>query len=295
MRNSHNRHLLVTLGDEPGALNGVRFVAGFFSRPQDMRLTLLHTVPRAPRPGDASGDAVLPVACGGGGGPQGAAPGHEAVERARAVLCAGGFGPGAMEAKIVFRQYARILDVILEGEKGLYDAVVLGRQAIGLLEDAYGSEVSRGVLEAHAGAPLWVCREIDPARRGVLLCVDGSASSLAMADHVGFMLAAEPVHRVTLLTVAGPGQEPDQAREAARAVLLDNGLDPGRVDARRLEVGANEEIGPALLAEAGASGCAVVAVGRTGVGLRRAPGMFMGTAADHLFRLLRGAALWVCR
>lgn len=292
MRNSLSKHLLVTLGDDPGALNGVRFVTSFFSRPQDLRLTLLHTVPRAPRPGEALGDAALPVSCSAGAGAPGA---HEAVERARDLLCASGFGAGILEAKIVFRQYARILDAILEGEKGLYDAVVLGSQAIGLLEQAYGSEVSRGVLEAHAGAPLWLCRDIDPARRGVLLCVDGSASSLAMADHVGFMLAAEPAHRVTLLTVAGPGQEPEQAREAARAALLDNGLDPARVDARRLEVRANEDIGPALLAEAGASGCAVVAMGRTGVGLRRAPGMFMGTAADHLFRLLRGAALWLCR
>jgi hypothetical protein len=34
MRNSLSKHLLVSLGDDPGALNGVRFVTSFFSRPQ---------------------------------------------------------------------------------------------------------------------------------------------------------------------------------------------------------------------------------------------------------------------
>jgi len=292
MHKISHKHLLVTLGDDPGALNGARFVAAFFSRPQSLRLTFFHTVSRAAQPGEARDEGVYSVPC--GAGPENAVA-HEAVGRARDILCASGFGAGLMEAKIVFRQYSRILDVILEGEKGLYDAVVLGRQALGLLEDAYGAEVSRGVLETHSGAPLWICRDIDPARRGVLLCVDGSASSLAMADHVGFMLATEPAHRVTLLTVAAPGQEAARAQDAALAVLLDNGLERGRVDARVLDLPAGQDVGPALLAEAEAGGFAVVAMGRTGMGLQRAPGMFMGTAADHLFRLLRGAALWVCR
>ena len=39
------RKLLITVGDDPDSLYGVRFVAAFFKNRRDMLLTLLHVAP----------------------------------------------------------------------------------------------------------------------------------------------------------------------------------------------------------------------------------------------------------
>lgn len=288
-----NKHLLVTISDDPAALHGARFVADFFSDPLSLHLTFFYTLPSQAQPGVVPADRVVPVVCGLG---DDARLPHDSLEKARQLLCGRGFDKSRMEAKIVFRQYAKILDVIIEGEQGLYDALVLGRRSLGWLEESFGAGVSRGVLEQRASAPLWVCRDIAEGRRGVLLCVDGSPSSLAMADHVGYMLDQERRHRVTLLTVTGPAPEaPGQAVEAmegAMAALLANGFPEDMVDAKMI---SSENVGPTLLSEAEEGQYAVVAMGRTGVGLGRYPGLFLGSASDYLYQHLQGASLWVCR
>lgn len=287
------KHLLVTISDDPGALNGVRFIADFFSHPESLRLTFFYTASRPAEGDEVEEDQVVPLICGQG---KDLILPHESLEKVRQLLCGRGFGEGSMDVKIVFRRYTKILDSILEGEKGLYDVVVLEPRGLSWLEEAFGGSVSRRVLEETAGAPLWICCDIDEARKNVLLCVDGSPSSLTMADHVGFMLQGERRHRVMLLIVTDPkdeaGAQAMAAMESAQAALMDNGFPEELVDAKVVSSGA---VAQAIFSEAEEGNYAVVAMGRTGVGLGRSPGLFMGSASDYLYQHLRGAALWVCR
>lgn len=289
------RHLLVTLSTDMSALYGVRFVANFFSSPESLRLTFFYSESDPSSHLAKSGDILYQeLTCD-------MEPDHSpvngALEKARQLLCGKGFGAGRMEAKIVFKRYDKITDIILESEKGLYDALVLGRRGLTRLEEAFGNSVSRGVLEKHVGAPLWICRDSEEGRKNVLLCVDGSASSLTMADHVGFMLEHEPAHGIDLLTVVPHDgdegrRQAEQALEKSMAALLENNIAEERIAARIVE---SRNVAKAILAEAEAGRYAVVAMGRTGVGQGRFPRLFMGSASDTLYQQLKGSVLWVCR
>ncbi|MBU1002204.1 MAG: universal stress protein [Proteobacteria bacterium] len=290
-----DKHLLVTLSTDMSALHGVRFVSNFFSSPEHIRVTFFYTDadPKS-EVAEAGGQVLLELSC---DIDPAQSPVGGALEKARQLLCGRGFGAGRMDAKIVFKRYSKIMDIILESEKGLYDALVLGHRGLTRLEEAFGSSVSRGVLEKHVGAPLWICREVEEGRKNVLLCVDGSSSSLSMADHVGFMLESEPGHEVTLMTVipkdGDEGQrQANKALEASMAALLENNISEERISAHIVE---SRNVAESILAEADAGRYAVVAMGRTGVGQGRFPRLFMGSASDTIYQQLKGAALWVCR
>lgn len=285
-----NRHLLVTVGDDAAALDGARFVTRFFTAPRDLNLTFFHTTQDDTlRRAGADGAVVRNVTCAVG---DDSVKQHDPLERVRRYLCDNGFG-GGMEAKIFFRRYSSIADLVVEGEKGLYDAIVLGRRELLRLEDAYGGDA--GAVRRASTAPLWLCGGVEDDRNNVLLCVDGSAPSVAMADHVGYMLSGDPGQRVMLLAVGGSGPDAPgramHALERGTAALLTAGFDEERLDAKIVDEGP---VGRTILAEAEAGRFAVVALGRTGAGLGRDPGMFLGSASGYLIERLRGAALWLC-
>ncbi|WP_461209175.1 universal stress protein [Desulfocurvus sp. DL9XJH121] len=289
-----DKNLLVVMGEGAETLDEVRFILGFFAAPEHLSLTFFHTVTNPGRllPGD-TGASVRDLSCGVGPKDREADRG---LERARRLLCGHGFEGSGMRVKTLFKRYASVRDVIMESEQGLYDAVAMGPPGVDWLEQAFGDGVGREVLEDYAGAPLWICREVEEERSGVLLCMDGSASSLAMADHVGFMLEHEARHRVTLYTVAPEGEDGEaQGREAlgaGMAALLDNGLPEERIDARLVR---GADVPGAILREAREGRHAAVAMGRTGTGQGRFPRLFMGSASDTVRRELSGAALWLSR
>ena len=129
-----NKHLLVTISDDASALRGLRFVCTFFEHKEDIRLTLFNTVPHPPtiwgeekcfetlRQNEDAAQAMI-------------ASGINAMAAARAVFVSGGFSAAQVDDKIVARNFSRIDDIIKEGERGLYDAVVFGRRAMLKLED----------------------------------------------------------------------------------------------------------------------------------------------------------------
>ena len=221
--------------------------------------------------------------------------GKLAMEAARAVFVTGGFNPAQVDDKIVARNFSRIADIIKEGETGLYDAVVFGRRAMIRLEHFLDKSASEEMLEAKFNFPLWLCRDVDYGRHGVLLCVDDSEAFRRMADHVGFILQGETAHTVTLLRIMKKSDEPEKPEglfSDAISTLEDNGF-PTRLIRTRLEV--SDDIPGAILREAERGRYAVVAVGRTG--LRKGPlaKLFATSVTVALFRKLTGAALWVSR
>lgn len=289
-----NKHLLVTISDDPSALRGLRFVCSFFQNKEDIRLTLFNTAPQPPavwgeeksfeslRQNEASAEAIIQS-------------GKKAMEAARAVFIAGGYSAAQVDDKIVARNFSRIGDIIKEGESGLYDAVVFGRRAMLKLQDFLDKSASAEMLDAKFNFPLWLCRDVDYDRHGVLLCVDESEAFRRMADHVGFILQGETKHTVTLLRVMKKSEAPEKPEglfSDAIAILEDNGF-PTRLIRTRLEL--SDDVPAAILREADQGCYAAVAVGRTG--LRKGPlaKLFETSVTVALFRKLTGAALWVSR
>ncbi len=295
-----DKHFLVTIGDDPGIFYGVGFIQHFFDARDLVRITLFHVAPQPPAvwPEELSYETKTELE-------ERAAriedKGRAALAAAREVFSRQGFSPRKIEEKFIFGTFPRSGQLVLEGEYGDYDAVVLGQRGFAGLSAFLDRGVGVEVMRESFDFPLWVCRLPDYARSGVLACVDGSNAALRAVDHVGAMLAGEKRHHVTLCHVARPGKAapagPGAVFARAREVLAAQGVPEGRVDTREVVA---ENVAQAVLAEAQAGRYAVVAAGRTGDGRGRAPfggfsRAFFGSVSDALFRQLAGAVLWVCR
>lgn len=289
-----NKHLLVTISDDQTAHWGLKFVCAFFQNKEDVRLTLFYTAPQPPavwaeeknfeslRQNDESAEAII-------------AAGKKAMEAARGIFLKGGFAPGQVDDKIISRNFSRIGDIIREGESGLYDAVVFGRRGLLKLENFLDKSATEEMLEAKFAFPVWICRDVDYSRRGVLLCVDDSEAFRRIADHVGFILQGEAAHPVTLLRVvrkSDPLEQPEGLFGEAIATLEENGF-PKRLVRTRLEV--SDDVPGAILREAERGRYAAVGVGRTMKRRGKLAEIFASSVTMALLRRLSGAALWVSR
>ena len=289
-----NKHLLVTISEDPAAHWGLRFVCAFFQNKEDIRLTLFNTAPQPPavwgeeasyetlRNNDDACNAQT-ISC------------RKAMAAARGIFMLGGFNPGQVDDKIVTRNFSRIQDIIREGESGLYDAVVFGRRGMLKLQDLLDKSASEEMLKAKFAFPLWICRDVDYQRRGVLLCVDDTEAFRRMADHVGYILQGETAHTVTLLRVMKKSETPEKPEglfSDAINILEENGF-PTRLIHTRLE--QSDDVPQAILREAERGRYAAVAVGRTSMHSGGLAQFFFTSVTLALFRKLTGAALWVSR
>lgn len=291
------KHLLVTIGEDPQAFFGLRFLGAFFGTraKAGIRLTMFYTAPSPPKvwPHEVTHEtkrhsqemaASIEV------------EGRERLEQALQLCVREGFRPDMISKKMVFRGVSRIKDILTEGDQGLYDAVVLGRRGLSRLSELLDESLTSQMMSESYHFPLWVCRRPDTTRRGVLVCVDGSVSSLKIADHAGFMLAGEDRHQVTVCQVVRPGtgDEATARKNLDKAVqaLRDNHFPAERISTRLIP---GTEPAQAILAEAEKGRYAVVAAGQTGAGQETLRKLFFGSVSETLFRKLEGAVLWLCQ
>jgi len=281
------RHFLVTVSEREDGLFGVRFIASFFTSKDDMKATLLYTTPRMPSPWDQDVDA-------GSHAKKAMAEGRQALDRARGYLVKHGFDPDKVIAKIQERRVSKIMEIIHEGARGLYDAVILGRRGLSWLERAFEESVTKGLLEKECDFPIWVCRRPDLERRNVLACVDGSPASYRMVDHIAHILVQEAKQGVTLLTVEKKGRIGDEDTGTilytCRDALMDRGLPSEMIHLKQVEGGPVSKL---ILKEADQGRFAAVAVGRTGTGQGLLKKLFFGSVSQALFQELQGASLWL--
>ena len=201
-----------------------------------------------------------------------------------------------IRTRFKYREYSTAKDILTEAHQGLYDAVVLGHRGISSLESFWSPSVGRTLLDTAFALPLWICRRPDFSRKNVLLCVDGSGPSLCMVDHVGFMLAQEPEHHVTLFMVQMPNMEDETVTGhvfgLARKTLMGNGLPAERIQTKTV---SSPEPPAAILAEAQEGNYAAVAMGRTGRTHGFLKRIILGSVSTSVFSGLEGAVLWICQ
>lgn len=288
------KHLLVTISEDINALFGLRYVYGFFSRRDLVRLTLFYV---SARPGGDAYDSTTPF-CEPG---QASAFGKscrtppQTLTTARDWLLDMGFPADRIELRSSPAKYGTVKDIAVEAERGLYDAVVLGRRGLSWFDEIFDDSITHRMLWESISFPLWVCRNPMRHRKNVLLCVDGSEQSLRMADHVGFILRNEPEHSVTVFHNRAQslpeGQSIEHIMAGATALLRENGIEDERVE---ILVKSSSDPAELILKQAKAGEYAAVAVGRTG-GKPDTMRNIFGSTSLTLLRKLEGAALWISK
>ena len=281
------KHLLVTLSERQDALYGVRFLGNFFTNKEGIRITLLYTTPRQPGQWESDMNTEMQSR-------KAEAQGRQALDRARAHLVQNGFDSDGVITKLQGRRVSKVMEIIQEGAKGLYDAVVLGRRGLSWLEQAFDESVTKGLFEQSVDFPIWVCRQPASDRHHVLACVDGSDASDRMVDHCAHILDHQNGQRVALVAVGKKGRIADKDADTilskSRETLISRGFAPDMITCKTIDEG---NVSKAILKEADEGRFAAVAVGRTGTGQGLLKKIFVGSVSRALFQELQGAALWL--
>jgi nucleotide-binding universal stress UspA family protein len=278
------KHLLLTISDDPSFMYGLRFVTSFFQDKENIKLTLLYVAPGQGKGPGLANKGPTESEC--------ELQEHTALKNAGQRLANSGFLTENTMCKYRKKSVSTARDIIREAEKGQYDAIILGRRGTSRLEELLGTSVSMEVLEKTRSTPIWICRQPESDRENVLLCLDGSESSLSMADHVGFMLQEEQKHGVTMFYVENKGSKPaEEVMSQAQDMLVENRVDPARLTAKPVTAGNIER---AILDETEKGAYAAVAVGYSGT---KNEGLFsqfkIGSVSKKLCYELQKASLWI--
>jgi len=287
------KQLLVACGDAYQTSQSLRFTYQFFTRRDDLKLTLFYVAPRQPT---WSLDPVSLEAC-----PEAvecierdkAVRGRPTLEKAREWLLSMGFAPQQVALKVSKGRLGTVKEIVKESEEGLYDAAVLGRRGLSWFEEMVADSVSHRILWESLTFPIWICRNPVRDRKNVLVCVDGSEECLRVADHVGYMVRQEPEHSITLLHVCTDADCADAESIFGRALqeLTENGIEDDRI---RFKILTSRHPAKTILAEAARGKFAAVAIGRGSHKPSTLDSLF-ATTSLKVMRGIEGAALWLCK
>lgn len=289
------RHFLVTISNDLNALYGLKFLGRFVSDPSSVDVTLFLSAMRPAKydPGlpsfEEKNELELQTR-------KREAQGFRTLEQARKFLVAYyGFNPDHINLKFKFRDRPTNIDIILEGEHGLYDAIILGRRGLSRVQEIVEDSVTSQIFIANHTIPLWICRPTPPDNQDILLCVDGSDPSLRIADHVGFILAAEPRHKAHIFHVWDPAKEETRMQaedivDQARAVLEENNVPDQQIS---WEIVKSSGAARVILERVRRGSYAAVAVGRTGEEAPFLHRLVIGSVSLKLLRSIETGSLWV--
>jgi hypothetical protein len=221
------KQFLVTISDDRDNLSAVEFLCSFFKKESEHLLTLLHIcrldatdmnaalMEMWEKPDDRIKGQITIGA-------------RKALDRAIRLLDSSSMSIGEMATKTVAERFGKFRDILIEGERGLYDAIILGRRASYALQWLFerpADEIAQSIIrDSKFTVPLWVCPQTEMDRKHILLCVDGSENASRAADHVGYILSRQDQHNVTLLHVK-MGSAPDSQKIFSRSETILHGHD----------------------------------------------------------------------
>lgn len=284
-----DKHLLVTISDNNN-LAGIHFICSFFQNKRDLKITLLYVAP------SLSSEAVLneawlsPEEKGSAKAP---AIVEQTMTHSRLLLCKSGIDDDCVDTKITAKLQTKVKDIIREGQKGKYDAVVFGSRTSLFFEGFIEENVIDEIIDQNIDFPLWICRSPEAGRKNVLLCLDGSYTAIEVADHVGYMISDQEDHKVTLFHV-DRGQNINIAKsfEAARKILLEHNVSESRISTKIVKAA---RVGQAIIKEAETHKYAVVAIGLLGRQNEGIKGWFISSKISNLLKNVDKAVIWCCR
>ncbi len=285
----NRKSFLIAARETRSCPQGVRFVGTFFNSKEQLETTLLYIVDST-----AASSASLCMWEGDPGDENVKASGstEKGMSVCEKFLLRRGFEKDQIRKMVKARQVSTSLDILTEGKKGFYDAVILGKRSTTFLEDLVTGNVGNEILSSGIELPIWFCRDIEEDRGNVLLCLDGSGACFRAADHVGYILDGETEHDVTLLHVdKGQGLDPEELFKGALKILEEHGVSRDRISTK---VTRSSRVVKTILKETEKGSYAAVVMGWTGrtekKGLSR---WFAGEKSQTVLDEIRGAAIWI--
>lgn len=229
----------------------------------------------------------------------------------REILIRAGMAEAAVERVTQPRSQGLAKDILDYAQKGLFDAILVGRRGISAVQQMFMGSVSAHLIENSPLIPVWLV-DGDVRSTRVMAAVDGSESALRAVDHLAFMLSGNPEARVCFFHVAPRLKDycevdfdPEQGRSletllaqgdrrcmndffpAALAKLREAGFRDEQVETRTVETLLS--VGETILAAAREGGFGAIVMGRRGIN----KSFFGGKVSYTVSQKLADAALWL--
>ncbi|MCA1766569.1 MAG: universal stress protein, partial [Desulfobulbaceae bacterium] len=108
-----------------------------------------------------------------------------------------GFKDELIVGEVLFSYGSVSIPLLHHAQTGGYDAMVLAKRDLSLLEKMISGSISSELLRKNHVIPLWLVSG-NPRTRNFLVPVDCSEHTLRAVDHLGFILRGDPAVEITL-------------------------------------------------------------------------------------------------
>lgn len=305
------RKIVVAVDDSPYTKKSLRYIAEMFSGAPEFCCTLCHLQPMVPQylQDEAKKDPwanaeIKRIA------KRNADAAQRQVAGAKTALAEMGFPEGRISVATPMRRHGVAKDILETALAGMFDAILVGRRGISVLQQAVMGSVSAKLVEHCQATPVWVV-DGNPKGRRFLLAVDGSENAMRMVDHVGFILAGDPTAHVILFHVPlsaddfiEKGVDADTANmnrfvkdgdqamigdwfTRAELVLEKSGIGRHQIE-RRVSRGRGRTA-KRILQTAATLDCGTVVVGKRGIN----KAFFFGSVSHAVAHGIRNRAMWL--
>ena len=216
-----------------------------------------------------------------------------------------------IEMTTAVRKMGPAKDILNFAEQRRFDAVIMARRGISLLQKKLMGSTSAELLEHSRLIPVWVVDGHVTSDK-LLVAVDGSTASLRALDHVVFMVADTPATFLTLFHIKvdarnacsidfeeTPSQELTDIIARGEERCVDDFQAQARELFRRFAVGRDRyaietarsvrNVGKAILNKARREGFGTIVIGRSGI----SKSFFMGSVSRYVIDHAADLALWV--
>ena len=201
-------------------------------------------------------------------------------------------------------------DILEHAQKGLYDAICIGRRGLTRLQATFSGSVTKKLLQHSQFIPVWVV-DGEVESKKVMAAVDGSESSLRAVDHLCFMLMDNPEINITIFHVAAKIADyceidfNDTDGEFEKIVIegdkrcvqsfythalkkfKDAGISEDRIMIK--EVKPRMNVGKAIISEVKKGKYGTVVLGRRGI----SRSFFMGKVSEYVTEKIENCSLWL--
>lgn len=203
-----------------------------------------------------------------------------------------------------------VKDILDRAERGLYDAIVVGRRGLSRVQKAFMGSVTAKLVEHSRVIPVWVV-DANVTSTTIMVAVDGSESSLRAVDHLSFMVGENPKIKVTLFHVMprlrdycvidfddkdagidqviaqGDKRYIDHFYAHVRKKFREAGIQENQIEIKVTRCAVN--VGKAIVDEARKGNYGTVVIGRRGAG----KAFFMGSVSRYVLDRTSNRALWL--